>query len=1220
MDADGKPDAGSTVPVPLPSRSRRDRFARLVARQSELATLSDALLAAKDGEAQFVFVSGAPGIGKSRLIEELAAMSRSAGVPIGIGRCHDGIEIPYLPLRDALFAADSFVNPRNEALLQLLNFGSRAAGHGRLMPAGEPATFEPGNGTGTEAVPPKAETIDRTGAPVWSGTLDDARGVADLYRNVLDLLIARLASGPLTLVIEDLHWSDAATLDLLGYLLTTIHDLSHGRSLSLLVVLTHRTDLDGAARQFVARAVRSSSADRLELMPLDLAQTRTLIEGLGVDRPAHALVDLVQSATRGNPLFVENVLDELQRSGRLQKVGGYTVGQGSSEALGLPEDLTASVARGALTISENARKALGTAALLGDSFSFEELLAILEVSDSLLRDWLEEARDLVHDRDGRFRFAHPLVRQALSSLMRPVDRRRAHARIANHLLEAQSNRTVADIAEPTWQQAHHLILAGDEVDRAQTEAVCALAASEAAQVFAWGNAASAWIGAALSATDIHKKANYHLEAALCYSNSWDWGPCVQQFDRALQLFRSAGDDVGIARVLASRARSRLPTNVYAEQLDYRPLEAAIDALGTREPALRGLLHSRIADAHWNNRNWEGCEASARTALKLAEEVSDSRLSCVSLISLFLSQYHTVRLKEATQSLQKSIVDAERTGLRWLENTPRQRLVHVLLLRGELDHGRAHHAIGLARCQETGDEGEASFALANGATLAAIEGNFDDVEDLAKQTLRAVERSAYPFGGFFALQALAYVRHLRGQWDSARDALSRIERPGAVFDEPGPFVSALVNLRRSLIDANDTDGADPQNALEARYQHMLQQARDIQDLGHDVIVLGAAANLIELAVEEQHHEVVQTLLPSVTRAYEAGLLFVPGWPSLMPRVIGIGLSLLGEREAAGDMLAEGEALAERLGAEPELARARLDLARHFAASPGAENHKLARRFLERSYRLCAMLGMMPFLQRAESLAYGLGLRLEPAERLGEADATDRKLLEAISAGRNWSELEDQLILERGTVDGRLKRLARRLDTDSTAETIAEAIERRYVPMTSAMRVPTTIVVTDIVGYTPQLELLGDERMQAVVRGHYRLLRRLAKEHSGTEISLTGDGIILAFRSAAEAVSCAVAIQRALIEFNQRPPEERVSLRIGVQAGELLPDNDERMFGKTLVATVRICSEAVGGQILISETVRKLAEGVPETMRDTGRHALKGFHEPVRLHEVVWHSTG
>ncbi len=1165
---------------------------KLIGRNIEIASLSDALAQARDGRPRFLFLSGPAGIGKSSLVRVLSNLSHDASCSVGIGRGHEGLRVPYLPLRDALQAVSMSDDGGGDALINLLNAGS--------------ATLAKQDADDPDQQDDKA---------TWAGTLDAARGVEGLYRQAVELILNKLGQRPIVLAIEDLHWADSATLDLLSYLLAALNDLAVGRRVPLLVVLTHRPEIDNDVRRFISRASRHPMVERLEVAPLDVAQTRSLMEHLGIVRPAQTLVEAIYDATHGNPLFIETVLEDLSSSGAFETISGHTVAHATSEALRLSDDLEAAIAQNLDRLEDTVKTALSTAALLGTTFSASRLAAIVSKPEDQVADWLEAAESLVGEGEGGYFFRQPLVRQALTSRMRPRRRRQIHAQIATYLDSRNTTDPNESQNETNWECAYHIILAGEQADQSQALLVCRRAATQAAQVFAWGHAARAWIGAAMAAREPSDRADLHLEAALCYHNAWDWGPCVVQFERALDIYRQIGDPVGQARVIASRARSRLPSNVYGEAFDTEPLETAISNLGGREPGLRGLLHSRIADAHWNARAWEKCRESANTAMDLAREAGDERLASAASVPFALSEYQTVQLEKACETYRDGILHAKNSGQLWLENVPRQRLVHTLQLRNELTEAAKEHETGLAVAQQTGDVGEISFALANASLQAAVEGRLEEVEKLVHETLGAVERSRYPFGGLFAIMTLSYTRYLTGQWNGAKDALMQIETPGTVFEQPGPIIIGLARAIRDFVNGSAAAWTDTDDTVEKRRTRLLRQSNAIRELGQNVTSLGMGFMLLEHAVEAQVHEAAEILLPPLSQAYKSGLVLAPGWPLLAPRVIGLGRALLGQDAEAKRLLSEAIHVASRSGARLELARARMDLAHLLAADSGQAQRDEARRQLDAAYADFVDVGMAPLSRRAEALAKALGLRLEAKEVSVLADRSDLTLLRGIGAGRDASGLESDLLLTRESVAHQLSELGSRLDTDTTAETIAEVIDRRIVSAPEMPRVMATFLVTDMVDSTAILERLGDEKAQILMQAHNRLLRAAARDHNGREVSNTGDGFILAFRAAPQAVACAIAIQRALIEFNARPGQEAVALRMGLEAGEPLLD-EERLFGRALVSAVRVCGQANGGQILISESVRDLSLETPEPLIDKGMHQLKGFRNPIRLFEVDW----
>jgi class 3 adenylate cyclase/tetratricopeptide (TPR) repeat protein len=166
-------------------------------------------------------------------------------------------------------------------------------------------------------------------------------------------------------------------------------------------------------------------------------------------------------------------------------------------------------------------------------------------------------------------------------------------------------------------------------------------------------------------------------------------------------------------------------------------------------------------------------------------------------------------------------------------------------------------------------------------------------------------------------------------------------------------------------------------------------------------------------------------------------------------------------------------------------------------------------------------------------------------------------------------------------------------------------------------PVTIMFTDVVGSTALRTSLGDREADTLFHEHDELVRRLIAEHRGTDQKAAlGDGFLAVFVSTRRALAAAVAIQRALDTFNQSRPGPPLTVRVGLNTGEVSWQNDQ-LSGEAVHAASRVCAAATGGQILVSDVTRQLAGTVPDvSFLDAGMHDLKGFPQPWRLWEAVW----
>ena len=161
----------------------------------------------------------------------------------------------------------------------------------------------------------------------------------------------------------------------------------------------------------------------------------------------------------------------------------------------------------------------------------------------------------------------------------------------------------------------------------------------------------------------------------------------------------------------------------------------------------------------------------------------------------------------------------------------------------------------------------------------------------------------------------------------------------------------------------------------------------------------------------------------------------------------------------------------------------------------------------------------------------------------------------------------------------------------------------------------IVFTDIQGSTSLFERLGDAVARSAGREHDDIVRACLRRHAGHELKHTGDGVMASFDSVADAMTCAIAIQRALAERNRAQPERAIHVRIGINAGEPISE-DGQLFGTSVNAAARICAQAQPGQILVADVVRLLATGKDMRFVDRGWFALRGLPARHHLYEVRW----
>jgi len=163
---------------------------------------------------------------------------------------------------------------------------------------------------------------------------------------------------------------------------------------------------------------------------------------------------------------------------------------------------------------------------------------------------------------------------------------------------------------------------------------------------------------------------------------------------------------------------------------------------------------------------------------------------------------------------------------------------------------------------------------------------------------------------------------------------------------------------------------------------------------------------------------------------------------------------------------------------------------------------------------------------------------------------------------------------------------------------------------------TILFTDLVSSTETMDRIGDDRAESLRRAHFRLVRDAAASHGGRTVKSLGDGLMIVFASAVQAVAAAASIQSAVASSNDPAAGADGRVRVGLHVGEPIRDEGD-YFGRPVVIARRLCDGAAPGQILASDLVRNLVAGrTTVEFKALGRRKLKGLGDPIDVYEIEW----
>jgi class 3 adenylate cyclase/tetratricopeptide (TPR) repeat protein len=1156
------------------------------------------------GRPRVVLVQGEAGIGKTRLLQEAISIARRLGMEVWFGRCYEDLALPYLPFVEYLL-------PRLEQMPEDTRRSIEADFQlvtQLLHRAGSPA--------------PEAR-------PAMSGQADHEK--LQLFLAVGHATVRFAQSRPMLFVIEDLHWADRLSLDLLEHVAFTVIDTAAKEPVPLVIVGTHRPLApEDRFSRLAARLQREEGCRTITLGGLDEAEIHDLIGGLGVARPSHQLTVTVSDATHGNPLFIQEVMHHLVEQDALQEQGGYVVTTTAASELRLPDQVTGAIVSRAEALSESCHKVLTLASFLGDSFSLQTLGAISGLGDDDLLTALEEGirQRLIRSEGPVFQFAHSLIRHVFYHEPSGPRRQRFHKQIAESLQSLYAD----DLDKHVLEIAHHLVKAGPVAGEDAVLRFARRAADQAFSVFAWSEAAS-YYEAALPATGsgssghlgAQDRADLHYRAGLAHYYDQDVGPCLHHYEKAIELYRRAGDLRGLAQALMEKTRTHftLATVPLGTLADIKPLEDVLVALGEREPGLRGHVLAVIAEAYRNGRQAEKARTRAQEALEIGRRLEDDLLSAYASFALALAYISDLHVVEALDGWQNALVYARRAEDVIREGWALRSVPLALTLLGRLEETEVVSVRACEVTRRSQDWSSYSLGLSHLASVAVARGNFDAAERWAHETMLMVSRSRYPWGGFRSLLALTCARALRGAWTEAEDALEVLIEPGRVFEDPGLIVQTFARVFRQVVRAQSQSVDEP---LEALAQDLMRV------VGTDTYSVAPLCALVDLADWAGAPAIAELPYRALSSAAERGVLFSSGWMYSVPRILG-GIAALNRRwDAAEAHFRLAIDTAGRAAALPELGRTYLDHARMLVTQGEEGSRARAVESLRHGFQIVVDLGMHPFVRQAKQLAEILKIRLPAAvpQSAAHPDTLSEREVEVLvrmAQGHSRQKIAGDLVLGQRTIAGHLSSIFRKIGvSDEAAATVytreqgltpradrgrpAQVLEPAGTP-SRALRI---ILVSDVVSSGDLIRRTGDARAHELIRMHNTFIRRCLVSHNGMEIAHTGDGIEAAFSSASRAVECAIAIQKAFAKHNRGNPAESIYVRIGVNAGEPI-STEGRLFGTAVHAAFGICARARPGEILISEVVHQLVAGKGFALVGRGRIELKGLGR-VRAYAVEW----
>jgi len=978
-------------------RSLADSFRLFVGREGELEAMVRAFEDASAGRGSLLLLAGEPGIGKTRLSDEIAMRAAEDGATVLWGRCwEEGGAPAFWPWTQSL----------RELLRSLDEDGLRAAlGSG----ASEIA----------QLLPELSERLPDLPA-VPPASPDAAR--FRLFEAIGDLLRTASEQRPIVLIVEDVHAADASSVLLLRF-------LADGLPASRVLLIGTYRDVDLRSDQPLATAlpelVRLRGALRLTLPGLARHEIAPLVEAISGATPSEGLVAAIHEETEGNPLFVREIVQLLSAEGRLSEpveLGRWRVPEGVREV----------IARRLDRLGPEPKRTLTVASVLGRDFAVSALERVL---DQAPEEVLESLRDGLEERliaevpgvPGRFRFAHSLIGDALYEDLDPADRVRLH-RAAGEALETLF---APDLESHVAELARHFFeaLPGGDADKAVEyargageRAIAQVGYEEGVRLFRMALVASerspdeeVRCGLLLALGDALARAG---ESTAARETFLDAAAAATRLNLPELLARAAVGYGG--RFVFARAgtdRHLIPL-----------LEQALAALGPGDSALRVRVMSRLAGALRDQPSMERRGALSREAVHMARRIGDRETLMHALVARWAAIGLTVDgleeqlgLADELNRLAEEVGDRER-----LMDPCWFRFVHFMTL-GWVTEARGQLQLVRRLADELGQPSQRWLTSTLATVLALQDGRLREAEDLIERTYQLGRRAEQWWAGASSLFALFVLRREQGRLAELVEDLRR-----ALDEYPG-YRSFRCMLLVSLCELGRLD--------EARRLFARSAADDFRGLPKDNEWLCNLTLLAE-AADALGDRDRAAALHDLLAPYAGQVALIASEVSLGPvfQPLGVLASLMGQHAAGRRHFEASIAMCERMGARPWLAHSQYQFGRLLMGGP-AKDRERAVELLRAALEICEAAGMTALHQRVAELLGELGHGLRrPRGRPGSGPALtprEREVAAFVAQGLSNRKIAERLYLSERTVETHVQNILLKLGFSSRTQVAAWA---------------------------------------------------------------------------------------------------------------------------------------------------------------------------------------
>jgi DNA-binding CsgD family transcriptional regulator len=974
----------------LPGPLRLPLSTPFVGRSRELATLRTLVPRVEGEGGRVALVGGEPGSGKSRLVREFAQEVAEEGVLVLYGACDADVRVPYRPFVEAL---DHLVRDLDVDLLRS-DLGATGGELTRLLPD-LPARV--GDLPGPVEADPDTERLR-------------------LHRSVADLLANASRRQPLLLVLEDGHWADAPSLQLLRH-------LARGAAGSrVLVVATFRdteADVPSQLAEALADLRRLEDVVRLRLDGLTGSDVEEFVRrAIGGDAPVSAeLSGGLRELTEGNAFLLCELWRTLVETGGLVRTDGVVTLDRPLEDIATPDSVREVVSQRLARLGPVTRDLLELAAVAGPEFDLE----LLRRAAADRAGWVEALEPAV--RSGLieevpsttlgYRFAHELVRRALYDRLSALRRAELHLQIGEALEATQQG-----VSGRAADLAHHFEAAAPVGGRDRAVEYNLLAAEAASAGLAHDEAA-ARLRAALRVgiRDDRRRGETLLALGTALFRAGASLDSIQAFREAAQIARASGDGELLARAAIGLENACWRPGIH-DQGARETLEEASAAFQAEDSRLRVRLLGGLARALEFQGEHRRAAVVRDSAIEMARRLDDGRGLATVLMQSYWGQ-ETATLPVVLEMLTEARDLAGTYGDIEIQAEAMEWRIAALMALGEISAARTELAVTLEMAERMQQPFILHVAEHYRSALALLGGNLDEADAAAERSREWGQLlTGRDASGVYGIQMFG-VRREQGRLAELAPVVRVLASPER---EGGSWRPGLAALLAEL-------------GMEAEVKRELEQIRRVGlDRFREALWIASLTYLTDAASAVEDEQVAELVYRELTPFAGTNVMIGHGVSCYgsADRYLGMLAAVLGERAQAELHFEAALTLDRAMGARTWLAHTAYEYGRMLADAGKAERSAV---LLAEAQSLAEEVGMPTLLARIRALGGSRTAALPDALSPREVD-----VLRLVARGLSNREIGAELFISEHTAANHVRSILRKTSSSNRTEATAYAYRR------------------------------------------------------------------------------------------------------------------------------------------------------------------------------------